>query len=160
MLYEIISNYRLCVHIHPGMVLPLPLTVDGGVARHGFGRCVVVWVRAVQEGLSPLALWERRVKHQPRTRLRIHGTAAWWRAIFWIEADGRKEGKVSFTSDINNFLKSCGFATTFYLSAIVNSVWGTLNAHAATLQPAVFVVFLEGTLQAGDETWDIIASLH
>lgn len=159
MLYEIISNYRMCVHIHPGMVLPLPLTVDGGVAGHGFGRCVVVWVRTVQEGLSPLALGKRRVKHQPRTRLRIHGTAAWWRAIFWIKADERKEGKVSFTSDISK-KKSCGFATISNLTEIVNSVWGTLNAHAATLQPRVFVVFLEGILQAGEETWDIIASLH
>lgn len=59
----------------------LPLTVDGGVAGHGFGGRVEVRVRAVQEGLPALALGERRVDHQPGTRLRIHGTASWRGAI-------------------------------------------------------------------------------
>ena len=70
------------------MAACLPLTVDGGVAWHCFGGRVVVGVRAVQEGLPALALGERRVEHQPRTRLRIHGTAAWRGTIFWIEAEG------------------------------------------------------------------------
>lgn len=68
-----------------------PLTVDGGVAWHGFGRRVVVGVRAVQEGLPALTLGERGVKHQPRTRLRIHGTAAWRGTILRIEAEEEED---------------------------------------------------------------------
>lgn len=68
----------------------LPLTVDGGVAWHGFGGCVVVGVWTVQEGLPALALGKRGVEHQPRTRLRIHGTAAWRGAILRIKAGGER----------------------------------------------------------------------
>lgn len=31
---------------------------DGRVAGHGLGRQVIVAVRAVEEGLSPLAVWK------------------------------------------------------------------------------------------------------
>lgn len=72
----------------------LPLTVDGGVARHGFGGCVIVGVGAVQEGLPALALGERRVKHNPGARLRVHGAAAWRRAILCIEAGEDQRGNL------------------------------------------------------------------
>lgn len=70
-----------------------PLAVDRGVSWHGFGRRVIVRVRAVQEGFPALALGERGVQHQPWTRLRIHGAPAWWGTIFWIEAEKGKSSK-------------------------------------------------------------------
>lgn len=69
------------------MNVGLPLAVDGGVAGHGLRGGVVVGVGAVQEGLPALALGERGVEHQPRTRLRIHGTAAWRGPVLRIEAE-------------------------------------------------------------------------
>lgn len=80
----------------------LPLAVDGGIARHGLGGRVVVRVGAVQEGLPALALGERRVEHQPRTRLRIHGTAAWRGPVLGIETEEKRSKKESgcVTTDV------------------------------------------------------------
>lgn len=65
---------------------------DGGVAWHGFGRQVIVAVRAVQEGLPPLAVaGEVGVEDQARAgrRLGVQGAAAGGGAILHVETADR-----------------------------------------------------------------------
>lgn len=71
-----------------------------GVARHGFGREVVVAVWAVQEGLSPLVvsgLGEVGVKYEPRARggLRIQWTASCRRPVLHVETAAANKSKQS-----------------------------------------------------------------
>lgn len=42
------------------------VTGDGRVARHGLGRQVIVAVRAVEEGLPPLAVWKVGLEDETR----------------------------------------------------------------------------------------------
>lgn len=56
----------------------LQLAHNGGVAGHGLWREVVIAVRAVEEGLTPLAVAGHvGVQHQPRAggHLRVQWTA-------------------------------------------------------------------------------------
>lgn len=70
---------------------------DGGVSGHGFGGQVVVAVRAVQEGLSPLAVTgEVSVEDQARAgrRLGVQGAAAGGGAILHIKTANRETRNV------------------------------------------------------------------
>lgn len=65
---------------------------DGGVSWHRFGGQVIVAVRAVEEGLSPLAVTgEVRVEDQARAggRLGVQGAAAGRGAILHVETANR-----------------------------------------------------------------------
>lgn len=108
-----------------------PLTIDGGVTWHGFRGCVVVGVRAVQEGFPALALGEGGMQHQPRTRLRIHGTAAWRGTIFWVEAERR--GTQNKTQMEFTWVNVDALAAVFYLTMITKCAKIPLNTQTSIL---------------------------
>lgn len=84
-----------------------PFTCEGGVAGDGFGRHVIIWVRAVEEGLSSLALGKGGVQGEAWTLQTQWGvtrwhtifcfvTGAWWKEKFVnAETENRKRCKLA-----------------------------------------------------------------
>lgn len=82
---------------------------DGGVPRHRLGRQIVVAVRAVEEGLSPLVVTgEVGVEDQARAGggLRVQGAAAGRRAILHVKTEGKRQRRIDSLLILSGKFKS------------------------------------------------------